>query len=71
MDLDLTRETLSIEGGTDEDFGQLEWSSTLDFNQNVLLDDVRHLFLLLLTLVNVLFEIGDLPGDRVKAMLVS
>ena len=45
--------------------------SGLMFNQDILLDNVCHLLLLLLALVHLLLQVGDLFRDGVKAAPVS
>ena len=44
---------------------------TFDFNEAVLLDDVGHLFLLLLALVRIFLQLGDLAIDVVKTAAVG
>lgn len=44
---------------------------TLDFSEDVLLDNVRHFFLLLFALVHFLLEVSDLPRDGVKAVRIK
>lgn len=58
MYLDLAGEALPIQRWPDENFRQLSRAPSLDFDQRVLLDDVRHLLLLLLALVNLLLHVS-------------
>ena len=60
MDLDLARQPLPVQRGTHEDLGQFGRTPSLNLDKRILLDDVRHLLFLLLTLIDLLLEIGDL-----------
>ena len=60
MKFDFTGKALSIKRGSNEHFRQLDRSAPLDLNKDVLFNDVGHLLLLLLTLVDLLLEVRDL-----------
>ena len=70
VDLDLAWEALPVQRWTDEDLRQLRRPSALDLDEGVLLDDIRHLLLLLFALVDFLFEICDLLRYGIKAITV-
>ena len=70
VDLNFTRKPLSVKGRSDEDFRKAVRSAALDLLKSVLLNDIRHFFLLLLAFVNLLFKVGNLLCDRVKTMLI-
>lgn len=70
MNLDFTRESLAVQRRADKDLRKLDRPATLDLRENILLNDIRHFLLLLLALVNLLLEIGDLLRDGVEAVLV-
>jgi hypothetical protein len=42
-----------------------------DLNQDILLDNISHLLLLLLTFVDLFLKVSDLFGNGVKAMAIS
>lgn len=71
MNLDLTRQPLAIERGADEDLWKFDGATTFDLDKHVLLDDIRHLLLLLLAFVDLLFQIRDLLSYSVEAVLVD
>lgn len=70
MNLDLAWESLSVESGSHKDFGELVRSPAFDLYQDVLLDDVRHLLLLLFPFVDLFLQICNLLRDLVKAVAV-
>ena len=70
MYLDFARETFAVQRGSDEDLGQLGWAPPLDLHERVLLDDVGHLLLLLLALVDLLLQVCDLFRDGIESMAV-
>ena len=70
VDLDLAWHALPVQRWTDEDLRQLRRPSALDLDEGVLLDDIRHLLLLLFALVDFLFEICDLLRYGIKAITV-
>ena len=71
MNLELSGQTLAIEHGTGENFRKFMWSTSLDLNKVVLLDDVRHLLLLQLTLVRLLLELLNLLREDIEPVTVS
>ena len=71
MDLNLTRQSLAIQCGTNKHLRQFDRPAALNFDQDILLDDVRHFFLLLFALVHFLLEVSDLPRDGVKAVRIK
>ena len=68
MNLHFSWKTFSIQRGPHEHLGQLGGASSLDLDKGILLDDVGHLLLLLLTLVHFLLKLRDLLVDRVKSV---
>ena len=70
MDFNFTRQSLAVQGRTDKDFWQPVRPPTLDLNKCILFDDIGHLFLLLLALVDLLLKLSYLFGDGVKAVAV-
>lgn len=70
MYLDLAGKAFAIQRWSDENFRQLSRAPSFDFDQRVLLDDVRHLLLLLLAFVNLLLHVGYLLRDRIEAVPV-
>lgn len=70
MYLDLAGKAFAIQRWPDENFRQLSWAPSFDLDQRVLLDDVRHLLLLLLAFVNLLLHVGYLLRDRIEAVPV-
>lgn len=71
VDLDFPRQPLPIQRWSHKHLGQLGWTPALDLHERILLNDVRHLFLLLLSFVDLFLEVGDLPRDGVKAAAIS
>ena len=60
VDLDLTRQPLAVQRRSHEYLGKLRRSTAFDLHKGILFDDVSHLLLLLLTLVDLLLEVRDL-----------
>jgi hypothetical protein len=70
MDLYLSRKAFAVWGGSHENFRKLVRSSAFHLHQDILLDDVRKLFLLLFTFVHFLFQVSYLPAEDVEPMAV-
>lgn len=70
MNLDFSRQTFAIEGRANKCFSKFNWPPAFDFLETILLNDVRHLFLLLLALIDLLLQIGDLFCKRVETVTV-
>ena len=70
VNFNFTRQPLAIERRPHEDLGQPVRASTLHLDEGILLNDISHFFLLLLTLVHLLFQVSDLFGNHVEAMTI-
>ena len=71
VDLDLTRQPLAVQRRSHEYLGKLRRSTAFDLHKGILFDDVSHLLLLLLTLVDLLLQIRDLLGELVEAVTID
>lgn len=60
MNLDFSGKTFTVKSWSDENFWEFNWSSAFNLNERALVDDVRHLLLLLFSFVNFLLQVGDL-----------
>ena len=65
MNLDFSRQTLTIQCRPYESFSHFCWSSTFDFDEVPLFNDVGHFFLLLFAFIGLLLEVVDLLHDVV------
>jgi hypothetical protein len=70
MYLNFARQSLPIERWSDKNFRKFGWSPPLDFDKNVLLDDIGHFLLLLFSFVDLLLEFSDLLADGVETMAI-
>jgi hypothetical protein len=71
VNLDLAWQALAVECGPHEGFGELDGAATLNLLQSVLLNNIRHLLLLLLALSDLLLQVIDLLVQRVEAVTVG
>ena len=71
VNLYFSRESLAVQGGPHKHLRELRRTPALDLDQRVLLDDVGHLLLLLLALVDLLLQICYLFREVVEAMTVG
>lgn len=71
MYFNITRQALAIRWRSNEGFGDSGWSTTFELHEIVLLNNVSHLFLLLLPLVDISFQISNLLVDPVETMTIG
>ena len=70
VNLDLARQSFSVESRPHKYFGELVRSPTFELYQDVLLNDVGHLLLLLFPLIDLFLQICNLFRDLIKAVAV-
>ena len=70
MDLDLSGQALAIQCRPNESLRQFIGSPSPDLNKLVLLDNICHLLLLLLPLVGLFLELGDLLHQAIETMAI-
>ena len=70
MNFDLARQSFPVESRPHKHFGELVRPPSFDFYQDILLNDVRHLLLLLFPLVDIFLQIRNLLRDLVEAVAV-
>lgn len=71
VNFDLARQSLSIKSGTHERFGEFVGSPAFELYQDVLLDDIRHLLLLLFPLVDLFLEICNMFRNLVETVAIE
>lgn len=71
MNLDLPRQPLSIQSRANKYFGKLNRSSALEFDERILIDDVCHLFFLLLPLRDLFLQVRYLFRNGVETMAIG
>lgn len=70
MNFDLPRQTFSVQSWADEHFRKPDRASALEFDERILVDNARHLLLLLLSFRNLFLQVRYLFRNYVETVAI-